>query len=130
MQLSVPWPAPASIRALASQKALDFLRPSKTQFIKNNPNNTGNNTKSQVKNKKGRSISLWNYQLLPIVSNHFLVILLEGANREQSSQNNYSKWCPPLKSGRDFFKKKKSSSWGTNFFGQKDLWGDYSKWEG
>ena len=86
--------------------------------------------KSQVKNKKDRSISLWNYQLLPIVSCHFLVILLEGANREQSSQNNYSKWCPPLKSGRDFFKKKKSSSWGTNFFGQKDLWGDYSKWEG
>ena len=44
--------------------------------------------KSQIKNKKSNSISLWHYQLLPIVSYHFLVILLEGANHEHSSQNN------------------------------------------
>ena len=79
--------------------------------------------KSQVKNKKDRSISLWNYQLLPIVSFHFLVILLEGANREQSSQNNYSKWCPPLKSGRDFFKKKKKLFMGDKLFWAKRFMG-------
>ena len=60
----------------------------KPNLLKNNPNNTRNNMKSQIKNKKNNSISLWHYQLLPIVSYHFLVILLEGANHEHSSQNN------------------------------------------
>ena len=47
MQLPVSWPDSASIMALASH-----LRPSQTQFIKNNLSNTRNNMKSQIKNKK------------------------------------------------------------------------------
>ena len=33
VKLPVPRPASASTRALASQKVLDFLKPSETQFI-------------------------------------------------------------------------------------------------
>ena len=32
----------------------------KPHLIENNPNNTRNNMKSEIKNKKNRSISLWN----------------------------------------------------------------------
>ena len=62
-----------------------------------------------------------------IISYQFLVALLEGANHEQSSQNNQSSWCspPPLKYGRDFFQKR--FSWGTKLFREKNLWGVYFK---
>ena len=50
-----------NVFALASQKVLDFLRPSDTQFIRKKSNNSRNNMKSQTKNKKKRSISLRNY---------------------------------------------------------------------
>ena len=42
----------ASTMALANEKLLDFLRPSKTKLLENNPNKTGNNMKPQIKNKK------------------------------------------------------------------------------
>ena len=57
MQLPEPLPAPASTKALASQKVLEFLRLSETWFVKNNPSNTGNNMQSHIKNKKNGSIS-------------------------------------------------------------------------
>ena len=57
MQLPESWPAPASTKALASQKVLEFLRPSETWFIKNNPSNSRNNMQSHIKNKKNGSIS-------------------------------------------------------------------------
>ena len=66
-------------------------------FLKN-PNDTRNNMKSQIKNKKNGSISLW--QIIPtikkIISYQILLILSEGENYEQSTQNNdQSTWCPP-----------------------------------
>ena len=63
-----------------------------------------------------------------IICYHFLLILLEGTNHEQSSQNNQSTWCfDSQKYGGIFPKIKKSFScgWGggvgggTNIFGQK-----------
>ena len=58
MQLPLSWQPSASARALANQKVLDFLRPLKTQIIRKNANNTRNNMKSQIKNKKnGREIT-------------------------------------------------------------------------
>ena len=50
MQQPVAWPASVSTTAMASQKVLDFLRPSDTQFIRKNSNNK-NNIKSQLKTK-------------------------------------------------------------------------------
>ena len=43
------------------QNVLDFLRPTKTNLSGNNSKSSRNNMKSQIKNKKSRSISLWNY---------------------------------------------------------------------
>ena len=40
-----------------------------------------------------------------IISYQFLVALLEGANHEQSSQNNQSSWCSPPKVWEGFFPK-------------------------
>ena len=47
--------------ALASQKVLDFLRPSKIFKIdlQNNPYNTRNSMKSQIKNKKTEEYICW-----------------------------------------------------------------------
>ena len=55
-----------------------------------------------------------------IISYQFLVILLEGANHEQSSQINQSVWCSPQKYGRGFFQKK-FFMWDKRFW-EKKLW--------
>ena len=44
--------------------------------------------------------------LSKIISNHFLAILLEGPNHEQSSQNTYLNGSPPQSMGGIFFPKK------------------------
>ena len=93
MQQPVAWPASVSTKALASQKVLDLLRPLDTQFIRKNSNNSGNNMKSQTKNKKNQKykfVVLLMPTLNKFISCQFLLILLEGANNEQSSQNNQS----------------------------------------
>ena len=61
-----------------------------------------------------------------IISHHFLIILLEGPNHEQSSQNTYLNGSPPQSMGGIF--SQKSFSCATYFCGKK-LWGSYSKWE-
>ena len=43
-------------------KGIGFLESfQKPNFLENNPNNSRNNKKSQIKNRNNRSISLWNY---------------------------------------------------------------------
>ena len=52
-------PVVATTMKLASQKVLDFLRPSKTNLLENNLNNTKT---FQIQNRNnGESISLQNY---------------------------------------------------------------------
>ena len=65
-------------------------------------------------------------KLNKIISYQFLLLLLEGANNEQSSQNNKSTRYSSNKYGWIFFQKK-SFSWGTLFWA-KNLWGGHSKW--
>ena len=64
-----------------------------------------------------------------IISYQVLLILLEGTNHKQSSQNNQSTWCFSKVRGA-FFSTLKIIHLGTNIFWAKDLCGCYSKWEG
>ena len=62
-----------------------------------------------------------------ISSYQFLLIFLEGANDEQSSQYNQSAWChSPLKYGGNVFHKR-LFLWDKVF--PVNLWGDCSTWE-
>ena len=54
MQLSLSWPAPASAKE-KSWISSDFQKP---DLLENNPSNTRNNMKSQIKNKKNWSFNL------------------------------------------------------------------------
>ena len=85
--------------------------------------------KSQIKNKKNGSISLW--QIIPtikkIISYQILLILSEGENYEQSTQNNdQSTWCPPKEM---FFFFQKAFFLGDKLFREKIFWRGCSKWK-
>ena len=75
-------------------KSIGFFETFTTlNLLDKNSNNGRNNMKSQIKNKKNRSIKFVEL-LIPtlnkFISYQFLHILLEGVNDEQSSQNNKS----------------------------------------
>ena len=92
----------------------------KPNSFKKNLNNTRNNIKSQILNKKnGGIVELLIPKLNKIISNQGYLF---RCNYEKSSQSNQCTWCSPLKYGRIF--SKKSFSWGDkSFFGQKIMGG-------
>ena len=101
-------------QATEKPKGIAFLETFKTRFyyVENNPNNTRNNMKSQIKNKKDRSISLWSYSYQfrqnfglfyskwQIANNIHIIISVHG--------------FPTIKYGGFF--SEKGFSWGKNFF--------------
>ena len=78
----------------SKSKGIEFFETFITlNLFDKNSNNSRNNMKSQIKNKKNRSIKFVEL-LIPtlnkFISYQFLHTLLEGVNDEQSSQNNKS----------------------------------------
>ena len=70
---------------------MDFLRPSETQFIRKKILITAEKIQSlklKTKEQKYKFVELLIPTLNKLISFQFLLILLEGANHEQSLQNN------------------------------------------
>ena len=70
---------------------MDFLRPSETQFIRKKILITAEKIRSlklKTKEQKYKFVELLIPTLNKLISFQFLLILLEGANHEQSLQNN------------------------------------------
>ena len=117
MQLPVLWPISISTKGNWQAKryciSWDLKKP---KLFKNNLNNTRNNVKSRIQNKKNAGIVELLITLNKIIRKYFVVY-----NYEQLLQNNQCTWCSHLKYGTIFSKKKKLLMRGQKLFWAKKI---------